>query len=183
MATPAHTLISRVDARSQGLALFFTGHACEHGHVAPRVTSSNSCIECARERNRRWYARNVVSERKRGRIKRAENAERYQVYSIEYNSKNLPRLAVIARNRRARQKKNGGSHTIEDIASILKLQRSKCAYCRIMLGTKYHVDHIVALAKGGSNDRRNLQILCVACNKSKSARDPIEFMQSKGLLL
>lgn len=33
-----------------------------------------------------------------------------------------------------------------------------------------HVDHIVALAKGGTNDRSNLQGLCQRCHSVKTAR-------------
>lgn len=47
----------------------------------------------------------------------------------------------------------------------------------------YHVDHIQPLALGGSNDKTNLQLLCPTCNTKKSAKHPIDFMQSRGLLL
>lgn len=30
-----------------------------------------------------------------------------------------------------------------------------------------HVDHIVPLARGGTDERSNLQALCARCNKSK----------------
>jgi len=33
-----------------------------------------------------------------------------------------------------------------------------------------HVDHIIALARGGSGERSNLQCLCDRCNTSKGAR-------------
>ena len=150
--------------------------------------NSGDCIAKAtpaRElaRQKLWYARNIEAQRERGRIKRQKNIEKYREYSRLYNAKNLPRLAAIARNRRARQKNNGGSHSLADIRELIAAQRNRCAYCRVKLGSAYHVDHIVALARGGSNDKRNLQILCAPCNQSKSSRDPIEFMRSKGRLL
>jgi 5-methylcytosine-specific restriction protein A len=36
--------------------------------------------------------------------------------------------------------------------------------------TKLHIDHIVPLAKGGSSDPSNLQVLCQRCNLEKGAR-------------
>ena len=34
-----------------------------------------------------------------------------------------------------------------------------------------HVDHVVPLADGGSNDAANLQPLCVQCHHAKTARE------------
>ncbi|MCQ6280065.1 HNH endonuclease [Bacillus sp. EB600] len=41
--------------------------------------------------------------------------------------------------------------------------------------TKAHVDHIVSLAKGGSNDLSNFQILCRRCNLRKGKMRDEEF--------
>lgn len=135
------------------------------------------------EKNRRWYARNAETERERKLAYRNENLEKARKYSREYNAENKPRIATIARNRRAKQRRNGGSHTQAEVDAIMKMQRGKCAICRAGLDGKCHVDHIISLKAGGSNDRRNLQILCVPCNKSKAARDPIDFMRMRGMLL
>ena len=133
--------------------------------------------------NRRWYVRNQKEQQRIAREKRAESVEKYREYSRAYNANNRPLIAVHSRNRRARQLLAGGTHTARDVAAIFALQNERCAYCRVSLSAKYHVDHIMPISRGGSNGRANLQILCAPCNQSKSARDPIEFMQERGMLL
>jgi 5-methylcytosine-specific restriction protein A len=48
-----------------------------------------------------------------------------------------------------------------------------CEHCRkqnrVTPGS--HADHIVPLAKGGSSDRSNYQLLCASCHALKSIRD------------
>ncbi len=77
----------------------------------------------------------------------------------------------------------GGSYSTEDIRRILKQQRGRCAYCRDRFGNQFHIDHILALSRGGSNYPHNLQLTCETCNLRKHARDPINFAQSLGMLL
>ncbi len=132
---------------------------------------------------RDWYYRNIERQRSRSLEYRNANIEECRAKSSKYNKENPERIAALARNRRAKISGNGGKHTADDISAILKMQRGKCAYCRINLGKKRHVDHVIPIALGGSNGRENLQILCVPCNKTKSAKDPIVFAQSLGMLL
>lgn len=49
----------------------------------------------------------------------------------------------------------------------------KCACCtrRIMGGELWHLDHIIALENGGTNDPSNLQVLCANCHKTKTKDD------------
>lgn len=95
----------------------------------------------------------------------------------------LANAKVAKHRRRARTHGAKGSFSAADVREILKRQRGKCAHCRIRLGTNKHLDHIVPLARGGSNHRSNLQFLCAPCNLAKGARDPIDHAQSLGLLL
>lgn len=45
----------------------------------------------------------------------------------------------------------------------------KCAVCKS--ASDLELDHILAVANGGTNDESNLQFLCMTCNRSKSAKD------------
>lgn len=45
-------LISRQEAKAQGLTQYFTGEPCKNGHVDTRRTDNSACSECQRERNR-----------------------------------------------------------------------------------------------------------------------------------
>lgn len=114
---------------------------------------------------------------------RANNPEKAASYAKEWYS--CPENRAVHHNRRrALEAQAGGSHTAADIREIAKAQGHRCAYCRCDLRkTKKHLDHIMPLALGGSNDRTNLQYLCAHCNLSKGAKDPIVFAQGRGLLL
>lgn len=85
--------------------------------------------------------------------------------------------------RRGRQESAGGAFQTSDIRDILGMQRHKCAVCRKKLDGSYHADHIMPVNLGGSNGRRNIQILCQRCNLTKHAKHPLDFMRSRGMLL
>ena len=198
-------IVSRAEALEKGLRRYFLGTLCDHGHVSQRQTSNKECRTCSILRGRQ---RVLSDEYKAGRKAYAEaNKERINAHRraklLEQGPKRnagVQRWAqsekgkawwrayaetkrAIVRNRRAKQRASEGQHTPEDIADILRLQRGKCAYCRTGIRSGYHVDHIVAIANGGSNDRRNIQLLCPPCNMHKNAADPIAHAQRIGLLI
>ena len=129
------------------------------------------------------YRRNKVKRLASMKVWRAANLNKIKAAESAKRAANPDRYRAYKRNYKIRKRRAPGSHTGEDIQMLLKAQSGKCAYCRVKLGKKYHVDHIVALSKGGANDRTNLQILCARCNQTKSAKDPIVFAQSLGMLL
>lgn len=126
----------------------------------------------------------IISER--GRIYRHKNQETVAERRANWRKQNPDKVSILRRAskamRRARQKA-GGSYKAADILDLQRLQRGRCAACVRPLGRGYHVDHVQPLARGGRNDKKNLQLLCPSCNQTKSARDPLEFMQSLGKLL
>lgn len=98
-----------------------------------------------------------------------------------YKKLNLDKCREWRHNRE--NKMLGGSVSIGIIEKLYLLQKGKCACCGLNLGKNYHLDHINPISKGGTNTDDNVQLLKDICNMSKSAKDPIEYMQSKGFLL
>lgn len=63
MAAQDHTIISRADAKSQGLAFYFTGKRCKHGKLFLRKTCTGQCQckdcqQSASDSRKKWYAKN-----------------------------------------------------------------------------------------------------------------------------
>lgn len=134
--------------------------------------------EIIRAREKRFRAENpqlIAARRKAWRDKNKEHIKEYDSDPDLVRAKNHAR--------RARKLAAEGEHKKKDIAEIRRMQKDKCAVCGLKLKGRGHIDHIVPLSKGGSNYARNLQLLCEPCNLSKSARDPIDFMRSRGRLL
>jgi 5-methylcytosine-specific restriction endonuclease McrA len=156
-------------------------------------------IEKVREAQRNYCDKNreALSQRRRAawddvaRAKRREwrklNAEKIaadvKIRGAKWKRENKERVRVHNRNREAVKKAAEGTHTAEDIKRLRDRQKDKCACCKTKLNGNGHVDHIIALSRGGSNWPKNLQLLCEHCNCTKHARDPVEFFQSNGYLI
>lgn len=112
------------------------------------------------ERGKRWYAANREKVNKRAR-------ENYKAKKEQYHAR--------VRNRRAREHAINGTHTDKDIAEQYKRQKGCCYYCGRKLGKRYHVDHVIPITRGGTNDPSNLVIACPYCNRSKANKLPHEW--------
>lgn len=52
--------------------------------------------------------------------------------------------------------------------AVYNRDNGECTYCHSR--ENLHFDHILPVAKGGSNDEKNIQLLCETCNWTKSDR-------------
>lgn len=158
---------ARSRARELGLAKYFTGKPCKSGHVAERYTSDGKCVACG-----------CQDERKRNINGKSNQALRL------WRRLNPDAAKAQVHKRRARRLGALGHYTSADIKRIRKLQHNCCARCgKSLKNLKAHIDHIVPLAKDGTNWPRNLQLLCAGCNSSKGSRDPLEDAKRLGRLL
>lgn len=59
-----------------------------------------------------------------------------------------------------------------------------CAYCdKDISQIQYHVDHVLSLAVGGTNNVNNLALACPTCNLKAGAKAFQSFMHKKMYLL
>jgi 5-methylcytosine-specific restriction endonuclease McrA len=129
---------------------------------------SESQLSARRQCSKEWYA---------------ANKERAAELRAAWLSANPEQMRIYAQNRRARKRAQAGVVSVDIVDRLMKLQCGKCAACRLPLGGDKELDHITPLAAGGEHADQNLQLLCRPCNRRKGTKDPVTFMQEKGLLL
>lgn len=130
-----------------------------------------------------WYEENKEHHHSLTKAWREENRELFNAQIREWKKANPELVRKYDRDRRVKKRNTAGDHTVADIKNLMILQKNKCAVCKTSISKCYHVDHIVAIVNGGTNDKYNLQLLCAPCNLSKNRKDPIDFMQKIGFLL
>lgn len=129
--------------------------------------------------------------------RRAKNAEYMRAKSAsteaqrqEYNSANSAhivakvatwrksnpaRFAVQQHNARARNAGIEGSLSTWAVQRAHDAQAGKCACCGKLFDGVYQVDHIIPLARGGTNVDSNIQLLTPECNRQKGTKTMEEF--------
>jgi len=168
------------------------------GAEVERKEKNAAYYDANRERikntSRRTHARNAlyISNRNksmrvklnaRAQLWRDKNRDRVKANTNSYYAANKERMRPGRKEAAARRRAAG---RIEPgfVNRLMSMQKGKCACCGIGIKHKlHHLDHIIPVAKGGDSSNNNLQLLCPSCNLSKSAKHPIDFMQSRGFLL
>ena len=108
----------------------------------------------------------------------AKHQPKHTARARRWRHKNPEATAASRDRRRARAVGASGDYTKDDVRHLLKTQGRICRYCDGQL-TKFHVDHFIPLARGGSNGPENLVLACPTCNCSKGAKLPWEWMPER----
>jgi 5-methylcytosine-specific restriction endonuclease McrA len=131
---------------------------------------------------RQWYLKNKLEHNKRSLAGYYANTQEWQERNRLWAKANPQKMRMYVRVSDARRRRAPGKFSKQDIENLLVLQKQQCAACKKRL-VKYHVDHIAPIAKGGTNDKSNIQLLCQSCNQRKHTKDFVVFMQEMGYLL
>lgn len=151
-----------------------------------RIAADNDRRERNRLASAKWYEENKERASAAAHARYAERREEIKARVRAYEQANIEKAREWGRaktNKRRARLADGPQYSLADIQRLLVLQRCKCANCGASIKKKYHIDHRIPVAKGGTNDPRNIELLCPSCNLRKSAKLPHEFAQENGRLL
>ena len=157
---------------------------CRNKYVIPALTSDDAkrkakntymknlraglIVHPTGENNPRWKGGQSECVKRRIKDGRANNSVK------KYREKNPDKVREWSSTRHSRKTGRLPNGTIK---SKMEAQGYECVYCKVSVKEKYHVDHIVPLAKGGKHEPSNIQILCPSCNLKKSTKLDFKVIQ------
>ena len=110
-----------------------------------------------------------------------KNKERQAASTAAWKKANPEKIKAYAQRRRAKKRNAQGTFTADDWKQRLAYHSYRCVYC----GVEKHetpegwleADHMIPLAKGGTNWPSNLAPACKSCNCSKGTKTYFEFIE------
>jgi hypothetical protein len=181
-------IISREEARAQGLTHYRTGDRCAQGHRASRYVNSGKCSVCHRVRRRLRYAADPQKERESRRRwvrenpkKARESRRRWQRENPEKASRwareNPDHFAAIQGRSNSLRRAPGCLPADFDFEATIPLYAEARRLTR-ETGVVHHVDHIIPLLAGGLHCASNLQVLSAQENLRKAREEDQELIEA-----
>jgi len=139
---------------------------------------------------RRYYEKKLKADpewgNKRAKMYRDRNPEKAREHLREYRRERpvWTRLQKYKRRVRCGDGQVDKGHLNKDfekqVIDKLKKQDYKCIYCKVDIKECFSIDHIVPLAKGGSNNIENIDLVCKSCNTRKGTRSKERMLEIMG---
>jgi hypothetical protein len=168
-------VISRKEAKAQGLTRYFTGKPCHKGHVSERFVSTRTCFVCNNDSAVREYTRDPEKAAARSKAWRDKYPDRTRAFFTKWRKKNLGYDAFRVTYRKAQK--------LEATVSWADNKKIKAIYAEakrltVETGIEHHVDHYYPLQGEfccGLHVENNLHILTADENCRKGNQMPEDF--------
>jgi 5-methylcytosine-specific restriction endonuclease McrA len=154
------------------------------GYVTHRNAKQEACEECKeakRIESQAWRNSNVEKDRIAKRHWSENNKNKIQIRNKKYKIANPDKFSEWKRRRRALER--GNLHEPYSVKQVLESYGSDCHLCGLKIDLKaprtasikgyefgLQVDHVIPLAKGGSDNLENVRPSHAICNMRKGAR-------------
>lgn len=96
----------------------------------------------------------------------AKDPQKYIDKVTKWRKKYPEKQKLLQKTRFARMRASG-KISVETVKQLAR-EQPFCAYCG---KPSEHLDHIVPICQGGTNDKSNLQMLCGRCNCKKAVKE------------
>lgn len=132
-----------------------------------------------REKERARYAVDPEGARARSQLWRAANPDKVREQERKWRATDAGRrLKAISEGRRRARKRNAqGTYTLGEWQAKCAEHGGTCFYCGA--AKPLTADHVVPLARGGSNRIENIVPACIGCNSSKRDADAGEWIRRR----
>ncbi len=165
------------------------------GQRKPSTWSTTSCTQCGAtftKRSDHLRQRNFCSQDCAWQARKLPNAkwrnpEYIRAYMKSYLAAHSSQKRIYQRRTRERAKEKIRARTRlarktlriprEKIAALFEFARGHCVYCG--QSAKLEMDHFEPILRGGKGTAKNLIPCCRACNASKGAREPADWVAEK----
>ena len=117
-----------------------------------------------------WQKQNAEKVNLKNKLWRQKNPERYREFQKKYNS-SVPEMKRKHAASRRCKKKNQSPLLTENQKKIIECFYIQCVRLTKIFGLKFEVDHIIPIARGGSHDPSNLQVLPIKINRAKGCKE------------
>lgn len=138
------------------------------------------CKICTLERSRRYRAANGDALRERDRTAKSSPEGRAKARDLYWanpdiyrakalRNKNMQKAADAESRRRARMHSAGAVEKIDRL-EIYERDGGRCHICSKLVSVKkFHLDHLVPIARGGTHTRDNVAVAHRVCNQRRGA--------------
>ena len=139
---------------------------------AAAKTARQKDLEAFRAKQRAAYRANLEANREKSRLWGRAHSQQNAVNARKWREENREHHRRLRRNRQLKLRGNGGSHTLDEWHILVEACGCRCLCCGLAVAdsAKLEPDHIVSVAKGGTDFIWNIQPLCRRCNIRKQAQ-------------